>query len=71
MYNIHWHILLFSNGTTGLTSWPAGIHLCQYLEQNSQLIKGKKVVELGRSGFDHNYHKLKISFTFLYTSEKV
>jgi predicted nicotinamide N-methyase len=33
--------------STGLTLWRAAEHLCQYMVQHSELIQGKRVVELG------------------------
>eukprot|EP00088_Acartia_fossae_P045989 TRINITY_DN4960_c0_g1_i1.p1 TRINITY_DN4960_c0_g1~~TRINITY_DN4960_c0_g1_i1.p1 ORF type:complete len:297 (-),score=23.72 TRINITY_DN4960_c0_g1_i1:50-940(-) len=38
---------IISNGTTGLTSWPAGIHLAKFLIENQPLISNKRILELG------------------------
>lgn len=40
-------LFFVSDGTTGLCTWPASIALAEYLLQNSELIRGRKVLELG------------------------
>ncbi|KAG5999848.1 hypothetical protein E4U54_001648 [Claviceps lovelessii] len=39
--------LIAAGGTTGLRTWEAALHMGQYLCQNSSLVKGKHVLELG------------------------
>lgn len=38
---------LISNGTTGLRTWPASLALAEYLVKNPQIVKDKRVLELG------------------------
>jgi 2-polyprenyl-3-methyl-5-hydroxy-6-metoxy-1,4-benzoquinol methylase len=40
-------IAIISNGTTGLTTWAASLYLLEYLSVHTELIKGKKILELG------------------------
>ena len=39
--------LISASGTTGLRTWEAALHLGQYLCTNQELVKGKRVLELG------------------------
>ncbi|KAF7547871.1 hypothetical protein G7Z17_g7444 [Cylindrodendrum hubeiense] len=39
--------LISAAGTTGLRTWEAALHLGRYLCQNSSIIKGKEILELG------------------------
>jgi predicted nicotinamide N-methyase len=39
--------LISAAGTTGLRTWEAALHLGQFLCQNSSVIQGKRVLELG------------------------
>ena len=39
--------LLATSGTTGMRTWEAGLHLGQYLCTAPELVKGKRVLELG------------------------
>lgn len=39
--------LLFAAGTTGLRTWEAALHMGNYLSENSHLVQGKSVLELG------------------------
>lgn len=39
--------LISAAGTTGLRTWEAALHLGVYLCQNSSIIKGKRILELG------------------------
>jgi hypothetical protein len=39
--------LLFAAGTTGLQTWEAALHMGNYLSENSHLVHGKSVLELG------------------------
>ncbi|XP_062507802.1 protein-lysine N-methyltransferase EEF2KMT-like isoform X2 [Corticium candelabrum] len=38
---------LISMGTTGLQTWPAGLHLAEYLIENKEKVSKKHVIELG------------------------
>ncbi|KAF4996611.1 hypothetical protein FDECE_12348 [Fusarium decemcellulare] len=39
--------LISASGTTGLRTWEAALHLGSYLCQNSGLVEGKRILELG------------------------
>ncbi|OHW93930.1 protein fam86a [Colletotrichum incanum] len=39
--------LISASGTTGLRTWEAALHLGEYLCANQQIIKGRRILELG------------------------
>lgn len=39
--------LISAGGTTGLRTWEAGLHMGQFLCQNPDVVRGKRVLELG------------------------
>ncbi|KAJ3938393.1 uncharacterized protein N0V96_011641 [Colletotrichum fioriniae] len=64
--------LISASGTTGLRTWEAALHLGQFLCEDPNLVKGKRVLELGAAsdGSDDVINNLPESFFLNELQEK-